>query len=342
MDIDRYIVTNQAGWQRLEDLTSRARGLGSRLSPDEIDELVAAYQRTSAQLSHVRTAYHDPALVSRLTRLVAAASAVIYGQKGRPVATLAAFFTQSFPGAVYHLRRFVLIAALVMFVPALLVAVWLLHDPAALDASGSPLDRQTYVDDQFEQYYSDQPSLVFFSQVYTNNVRVSFLAFALGALGAVPGALILAMNGYAVGQVAAWMIDAGEGGRFFTLILPHGLLELSAIVIAGAAGLALGWALLVPGDRTRTDALAEEGRRAAAVVLGLIATFGAAALIEGFVTGSGLPAAGRVGIGALAWLAFVLYLVVQGRAAAARGITGALGETGPGVGQSRPVALTSR
>jgi uncharacterized membrane protein SpoIIM required for sporulation len=332
VDIDHYLAVNQPGWDRLAHLTSRARRSRRALSPAEIDELVAGYQRASAQLSRARTAYRDPDLDARLTRLVADAAAAIYGQRAHPARAVGRFFADTFPAAVWHLRRFVLAATLVMFVPAVLVAVWLLQDPAAMDASGSPAHRQIYVEDRFEQYYSEQPSTVFFTQVTTNNIRVSFTAFAAGLFAAAPGAFVLGFNGVAVGQVAAWMIDAGDGGRFFGLILPHGLLELSAIVIAGAAGLALGWAWIAPGDRRRTDALAEEGRRAAAVVLGLIVTFIAAGLIEGFVTGSGLPAALRVGVGAAAWVCFVAYLFTRGRAAAAAGLTGSMGE------EARPAA----
>ena len=328
MDIDRYLVQNQPGWDRLAQLASRARWRRSSLTAAEIDELVAAYQRTSAQLSHARTTYRDPDLTARLTGLVAESSAAIYGQRSRPDRAVGRFFADTFPAAVWHLRRFVVVATLVTFLPAIGVAVWLTHDQAALDRSASPSYRQAYVEDRFEQYYSDQPSAVFFTKVTTNNIQVSFVAFALGLFAAVPGAYILGLNGLALGQAAGWMIAAGDGARFFGLILPHGLLELSAIVIAGAAGLALGWSWIAPGDRRRSDALAVEGRRAAAVVLGLMATFIAAGTIEGFLTGSGLPAVVRVGVGASAWVAFVGYLVLRGRDAAGRGLTGALGEEG--------------
>ena len=233
MDIDRYLLQNQPGWDRLAELSGRARWHRSDLSAEEIDELVALYQRTSAQLSHVRTTYRDPELIARLTRLVADASAAIYGQRSRPGRALGRFFADTFPAAVWHLRRFIAVAVVVTFLPAIGFAVWLTHDQAALDRSGSPSYRQEYVEDRFEQYYSDQPSVVFFTQVTTNNIRVSFMAFALGLFGVLPGVWVLASNGAALGQAAAWMIAAGDGARFFGLILPHGLLELTSIVIAG-------------------------------------------------------------------------------------------------------------
>lgn len=123
------------------------------------------------------------------------------------------------------------------------------------------------------------------------------------------------------------MISEGDSLRFFGLILPHGALELSAICIAAGAGLALGWSFIAPGDRTRSQAFMEEGRRAVVIALGVSAVFVVAGLIEGFVTGSGLPALARVFIGVAFWVAFVGYLYVQGKAAAAKGLTGAMNET---------------
>jgi len=327
VDIDGYIARNESSWRRLDDLTRRARRKVSTLEPHELDELVQRYQQVSAQLSYVRTYYRDPSLTARLTRLVAAASGVIYGKRARSLRTVHRFFVVTFPAAVWYQRRTIAVATALFVVPAFLVGLWLVNDPVALDASASPGERRNYVEEQFEQYYSEQPSAQFFTQVTTNNIRVAFTAFALGALLCIPGALILTFNAVVLGQAAAWMISEGDSLRFWGLILPHGALEITAIVVAAGAGLAVGWAVIAPGDRTRSRAVSEEGRRAVVTVLGLMAVFLAAGLIEGFVTGSGLQPAVRVAIGLAAWLLFAAYIWVFGRAAAADGYTGALGES---------------
>lgn len=326
VDIDGYIARNEAGWRRLDDLTKRARRRVANLEPYELDELVQRYQQASAQLSYVRTAFPDRPLIARLTRLVAAASGVIYGKRARSWNGVTRFFARSFPAAIWHQRRAIWVAAALFVVPAALTCVWLLNDQVAMDASASPAERELYVDEQFEQYYSEQPSVQFFTQVTTNNVRVAFLAFALGGLLCVPGALVVLVNAVLLGQAAAWMISEGEALRFWGLILPHGALEITSIVIAAGAGLSVGWALIAPGDRPRSVAFTDEGRRAVVIVLGLMATFVGAGLIEGFVTGSGLPPTVRVVIGVVVWSTFLTYVWVFGRAAAAQGYTGALGE----------------
>lgn len=345
MDLDRYITRNEPAWKRLEELTRRARSRVDKLDPIELDELIALYQRTSSQLSHVRGHYHDRELTVRLTRIVASAAGVIYGKRARSIKAITDFFSWTFPAAVWQIRRFIGAAALIMFVPAVLVALWLVNDPAALDSVASPAQRSEYVENQFEQYYSDQPSAMFFTEVTVNNITVSFQAFALATLACVPGAWVLVQNGLLLGQAAAVMITAGETARFFGLIIPHGALELTAIAIAAGAGLKLGWTLLVPGDRTRPEALTQEGRRTVVVILGLMTTFVTAGLIEGFVTGSGLPTGVRIGVGLSVWTAFAVYIVTRGRLATSVGITGALGEAHLRealAAQSRPVALTAR
>jgi uncharacterized membrane protein SpoIIM required for sporulation len=326
VDIDRFLATNQPTWERLGALTARANRAMRHLDAAELEELVRLYQRTSTHLSQARTTYADQALVARLTGLVAAAGAVVYGTRPRTVRSLGRFVSSTFPGAVWHARRFVLASALFLLVPFAAVNLWIAQSDRALEAVGPEALRASYVEEDFEAYYTSDPAAEFASSVFTNNVQVSVLVFAGGVLLCVPAAYILALNGANVGVAAGMFAAAGQSHRFWGLILPHGLLELSAVIIAGAAGLALGWSIVAPGDRPRTEALAEEGKRAVVIVLGLIGAFFVAGLIEGFVTGQPWPTAVRVGIGALTWLAFTLYIVVQGRRAEAEGLTGILGE----------------
>lgn len=322
MDIDRFLARNRPSWNRLNELTRRS----GRLSASDLDELVALYERTSTHLSYARTYLRDPSLVAQLTRLVASAGAVIYGTRPRSIRDAGRFFTTTFPAAVWHIRRFILVSAVLTFAPAVAMAAWIGTSDAALEASAPAAVRRAYVDEQFEEYYSSAPASQFATQVTTNNIMVSLQAFAGGIFFCVLTAYILLTNGINVGGAAGLFVAAGQQPKFWGLILPHGLLELTAVVIAGAAGLRLGWTLIDPGDRTRATALAEEGRRAVVVVMGLTLAFIIAGIIEGFVTPSPLPTAVRVGVGVIVELACVLYLVVQGRLAARLGFTGALGE----------------
>jgi uncharacterized membrane protein SpoIIM required for sporulation len=341
VDIDRFLATNQPAWDRLTQLTARGMRSSSSLSATELDELVRLYQRTSTHLSYVRTYFEDPALTARLTALVGRAGTLVYGTRPRSWRTVGRFFTTTFPAAVWHARWFVVASAVLTFGPAIAVGVWMANSPKALDAAAPAALRQAYLSHDFAGYYSSQPSAQFAAKVTTNNIQVAIYAFAGGIVFCALTAYLLVMNGASVGFAAGLFAAAGQQAKFYGLILPHGLLELTSVVVAGAAGLKLGWVLIDPGDRPRRVALTEEGRRAVTIVMGLVLTFVVAGSIEGFVTGSALPTWSRVGIGVLVEAVFVTYVVVCGRAAARRGLTGSLGEEDRGWAEVRTLARRS-
>lgn len=323
-NLDSYVLANTPQWERLEELVKKASNRGSRLESEELDEMLALYQRTSSHLSHVRSTYGDPLVMARLTRVVASARAVIYGAQPRAGGALRGFFLDTFPAAVWNARKAIFISALAFFIPAIASGVWIANSPSAIDALITPALREAYIETEFEAYYSSAPAAEFSTQVLINNIRVSFLAFVAGIAWAIPTTFLLAFNGALVGQAAGLFHDAGEAGRFWGLILPHGLLEITAIIVAGGAGMKMGWALVVPGDRSRSQALTEEAQRAASIIIGLVIVFIIAGLIEGFVTPSPLDTWARVSIGVAAFSAFWAYVLGLGPTAASKGHTGAI------------------
>src|SRR3954454_24584877 len=125
MDVDTFLNSHQASWDRLSQLVARAGRGASRLSPAELEELVSLYQRTSTHLSYARSTYRDPALTAPLSSLVARAAAVIYGSRPRTLRAIGSFFAVAFPAAVWYMRRFVLAAALLLFAPAFAAGIWI-------------------------------------------------------------------------------------------------------------------------------------------------------------------------------------------------------------------------
>jgi uncharacterized membrane protein SpoIIM required for sporulation len=336
VDIDRFIARNQPSWERLEALAGRRT---RTLTTAELDELIGLYQRASGHLAYARTHFREPGLLARLTMLVAGAHGAIYGRRSAATGTLRRFLLTSYPAAVWHCRRAVLASAAFLLVPAVAVGIWLGVSDAALDAAMPEELQEALLASEFEDYYSSAPAQDFTSLVTINNIQVSVVAFALGAL-LVPGALILVYNGVNVGVAAGLFASAGRLPEFFGLILPHGLLELTAVVIAGGAGLQMGWALVVPGDRTRSAALAEEGRRSVVLVLGTIGAFVVAGVIEGFVTPAPIPTVLRVAVGVLVWVSFLAWVIGRGRVAAAAGFTGHPDDDLPAWDRWRGIATT--
>ncbi|MFD3687237.1 stage II sporulation protein M [Nocardiopsis sp. NPDC058631] len=318
MDIDVFAAVHAREWDRLDDLARRRRSLDG----EEIDELVELYQRVSTHLSVVRSSGQDPALVGRLSALVARARSAVTGAHASAWRDVGAFFTRVFPAVLYRLRWWWIGTTAGTVAIAAVTAAWIVNDPDVLHALGTPEAMAQYVEHDFANYYVENPAGSFAAQVWTNNAWVAAQAIIFGVAFGVPTLAVLAMNGVNIGMAAGMMIAHGRGDVFFGLILPHGLLEMTAVFVAGGVGLKLGWTIISPGDRTRMRALGEEARAAIAVVLGLVAVLFVSGLIEGFVTGWVHVTWQRIGIGVVAEALFVLYVFTVGRRAYLAGETG--------------------
>ncbi len=322
MDLDTFIATHRPAWDRLRALIKR--GVRGR-SAEELDELVRLYRRVSGHLSTANTLYRDPGLTAELTELVGRANGAVYGGGEPALPAIARFWRTTFPAACWNARRAIVLSAVALLLPAFLMGLWLNTSAAALAEAGTSEEVQLFLDGDFVDYYSDGSAAVFGTSVFANNALVGIQTFAFGLL-ILPAVYVLVFNGLNVGYIAGLAHAHDRVGHFWGLILPHGLLELTAIFFAGGAAFALAWRAISPGDRRRREALAEEGLRTVTIVLGLVPIFAIAALLEAFVTPQPWPTFVRVGFGAIVWIAFLTYVVVLGRDAASRGLTGRFGE----------------
>jgi uncharacterized membrane protein SpoIIM required for sporulation len=317
VDVDVFVAAHRDEWSRLERLVRRRR----ILSGAEVDELVAAYQRTATHLSVLRTAGYDPALTARLSATVARARATAVG--GSHAAGWRAalrFFAVSFPLAAYRIRWWWLATATGSLLLALLIGWWMARTPHAMTGLAGPARQQAqYVNNEFRQYYSQYSGQSFGSEVWTHNSLLAAEMLISGIFLGLPTLLLLLVNALDIGAAGALMTTHGKGAEFFALILPHGLLELSAVFLAAAAGLRLGWCILDPGARPRAQALAEEGRAAMTIALGLVVALLVSGSLEAFVTPSSLPAWARISIGGCVEAVVLGYLLVAGRRAARAG-----------------------
>jgi uncharacterized membrane protein SpoIIM required for sporulation len=311
MDLDAYVAEHAGQWRRLEALSRRRK-----LSPEETDELVALYQRAGTHLSVIRSRSPDPALVARLSRIVLGARAAITGGTAFSWHSVGRFFTATFPLAVYEARAWWVSVGLANVALALVMMYYVAGHPEVQAAFLSDDRIQSIVNHEFEDYYSSSQAQNFAAQVWTHNALLAGQCLVAGIL-VVPVLYLLAMNLFNLGLTGGVMIGNGRSDLFFGLILPHGLLELTAVFIAAGVGLRIGWAWIAPGPgRTRGQALARTARSGMLVALGLVAVLLVSGLIEAFVTPSPLPPVLRVAIGVVVWLAFLGYVFVVGRQAA--------------------------
>ncbi len=297
------------------------------MTGDDTDELVRLYQRVSTHLSQLRgSAGADPARVARLATLVARARSAVTGTQAPSWAIVARFALRDFPAAAYRARWWWLGAAAGSILVAVATGWWISHSPSVQGALLPPADAKALVQQQFQGYYTASPAASFAAQVWTNNVWVAAQELIYGILLGIPTVVVLLENAINGGVDAGYLFAHDRGALFFSLILPHGMLELSAVFLAGAAGLRLGWTVIDPGSRPRGQALAEEGRSLITITLGLIVVLGISGLIEAFVTPSLLPTWMRISIGAVAVTAFIGYALILGRRAVMAGQTGDIEE----------------
>ncbi|MBC7298142.1 MAG: stage II sporulation protein M [Demequina sp.] len=320
MDLDAFSAVREPRWRRLKKLGSMRRLTGA-----EADEFTRLYQHTATDLAIVRSSAPDPAIVSRLSVLLAGSRASLAGAREPVWRELARFLAFRFPAALYRLRWWTVATMAGFLVVAIAVGFYTAGHPEVLAQMGSEADRQQYAQTAFASYYSESPSLSFFSRVWTNNAWVAAFTIAGSFTGVVP-LYVQYQNAVSVGGAGAIMHEFGYLDIFFQLIAPHGLLELTAVWVAGGAAFKLFWTILAPGPRSRLRAMAEEGRAMFGVALGLVVILLVSGVIEGFVTGSALPWAVKIAIGVTALAGFWVYVLVAGRRAWRAGFTGDVGE----------------
>lgn len=313
--MSRFVNERKNNWQRLEDLlvvldASSLRGL-SRAEVREFGEL---YRRAATDLAIARAETRDPQLVNYLNSLVIRAHGKIYRADTNGVKVLWQFFTKDFPQTFRkNLTYFALAFGIFMFFS---VASFLLCYYSAEFADYLELDGARYAAQNNLQWWKslNTANQIGSSEILTNNIRVSFMAFALGALFGIGTFYVLAFNGLHIGGVlgVCYKTNPAFANDLVTFMVGHGVIELSCIFIAGGAGMMIGYALVNPGNLTRTQALKKKGMEAAKLVIGCAILLVIAGVIEGFLSPSNLPAWIKIGTGILTGIAMYSYLFLVG------------------------------
>jgi uncharacterized membrane protein SpoIIM required for sporulation len=282
VNLERFVEERRENWDELEELIKAARRRAERLGPEKVRRLGALYRAAAADLAFARGRFPADPVTRRLEDLVGRARHLVYSAPGGGRGSLVRFFTRGYWRLIAERWVAILAAVVLLFGPAALAAAWGMHDPPA--AIGIvPEDFRPVVEEErpWEDLSPDEQA-AFSSEVLTNNIRVTLIAFAGGITLGLLTALVLIYNGILLGAIAGLMIEAGNGTGFVDLVTGHGVLELSCVVVAGAAGLSFGWAIVEPGHRTRTAALRREAVHTIAIILGTAPWLVLAGIVEGF------------------------------------------------------------
>ncbi|SDH46968.1 stage II sporulation protein M [Microbacterium pygmaeum] len=320
MDLDALAAARRQEWARLDELSRTRRPNG-----EQVDELVTRYRAASADLAEIKTSAGRTTQGDHVSTILARARLKLTGAPENVARLIPRFFALQLPAALYRVRWTTLVIAVVFIAIVAVVGFWVSGDPALVASLGDQAQLESYAQDEFTDYYSENPAAVFAGTVWTNNAWIAAQCVLFGITGIWP-VMVLVQNAVGLGTAAAVMLAFGRGDVFVLYILPHGLLEMTSIFVAGAAGLHIFWAWVAPGARSRGEALASAGRSLATVAVGLILALALSGVIEGFVTAQPWPWPVKIGIGAAALAAFLVYMIVVGGRAYRRGETGDLTE----------------
>jgi uncharacterized membrane protein SpoIIM required for sporulation len=325
----QFEAAHEAAWRELEAACAAAPRKPHRPSAKdtaakggasiERARFAELYRATCEQLALAQARAYPVALIERLEGLTARGHQRIYRQGDFGIARLGRLFLVDFPTRVRTQRLEVLVALIVFALPLVGVGVASYLDPGFVL---SVHDVRSI--DQYEQMYGDSEGPIgrtdagsdwaMFGLYIRNNIGIAFQCFASGLFFGVGSLFFLGLNGVLAGSVAGYLTWRGHGENFYSFVVTHGAFELSAIVLAGAAGLMLGRALLAPGRRTRLAALRSAAEGAIVIIYGVTAMLVAAAAIEAFWSAARWVEPGvKYAVGGCCWAAVIAYFVLQGR-----------------------------
>lgn len=299
----RFQSDRQPRWEELEALLNRAGKRPEKVGGRGIRRLGELYRAAAADLVAARRRFPDDPVVDRLEDLVRRGQGLIYERSSRR-GNLVDFFADRYWILLWDRRRPLALAALILIVPALVMVLWAQSAPETV-AGIVPAQFLWVTESETTDQGLGAVGLAGFSTfVLTNNIRVALTAFVAGITWGVGTALLIGYNGILFGALTGLAAGAGNLRLLGEATLAHGILELSCIVVAGAAGLSLGRAMLRPGHRTRIDSLAHEGRLSLQIAAGTAPWLVIAGLVEGYASRVGLALAPTAVIGVMLGAAF--------------------------------------
>jgi uncharacterized membrane protein SpoIIM required for sporulation len=310
--LKNFLESRLEKWKRLEELTARvSRFRLKNLSGEEVREFGRLYRRTAADLAIAREEVRDQRLVNYLNHLVARAHGAIYRSESSGFSVFLDFFRYEFPAVFRKTFAYTLTAFLTFMLAAAFAFAVCFLDEGFADRIAPGLKRDIVSHNNWTEQINNANPLASTS-IQTNNIKVTFLAFAGGVLAGLLTIWVLLQNGLLLGMVMGLSIRY----RFWevpTFVAAHGVIELTAIFIAGGAGLMIGQALLMPGNLRRIDALVTNGLLAVKLVVGTIPMLLIAGLIEGFISPAHIPSEIKFAVSAMSALAMAAYFIGAGR-----------------------------
>lgn len=302
-----FIRLNIDKWRGFEGIVEKA----SRLSPDSLAD---TYVELTSDLVFAQTYFPNSRITIYLNNLSSALHNILYRNKREKWTRIFTFWTREVPETMFQTRKLLLCSGLIFVASVLIGVISALNDATFVRL----ILGDSYVDMTLHNIVSGEPMAVYqgsgevemFLGITMNNIFVSFYAFVMGLFTSFGTGYILFQNGVMVGAFQTFFFQEGLLGESMLAIWLHGTLEIWAIIVAGAAGLALGNGWLFPGTYSRIESFKRGAKRGLKIIIGAVPIFVTAAFIEGFITRhTHLPVYIRLGIILLS-LAFILFYYI--------------------------------
>lgn len=317
MNADDFYQSRQGDWARFSKLLDRSKNGLSGLTPNEVQTMGQLYRAVSSDLALSQRDFPNHRVTVYLNQLMARGHAVMYQSEPMAVNRIVQFVTTGFPRTFRQTLPFFVIAAFLFVLPAVIAGVFTYLQPATARVILPPEVQQLIPMIEEQELWTDIPvaERPFSSSfIMTNNIRVAFLAFAGGVTAGLLTVYILIYNGLMLGGITGLTAHYGVGFDLWTFVIGHGVIELSVIVIAGASGLMMGWAIIHPGLLRRRDALALAARKGVRLIVGCVPLLVIAGLIEGFISpNEQIPWQVKWGVGLVSGIVLYSYLFLAGR-----------------------------
>lgn len=318
---ENFIEKRKANWKRLEELIDQVRTVRGlrRLGRDEVRELARSYRRAASDLAIARVESRDQRLVNYLNNLVIRAHGMIYRAESKGGRAILNFYLYDFPAIFRQTFRYTLAAFLIFIAVAIFsfAATWL-NDDFADFAEISPGLMQAIKEHREWWKVLNEEAPTGAAAIFTNNIRVGIVAFAFSIFPVIGTMSILTPNALHFGAINALIIKYGMTRTLWAFMAGHGVLEFTAIFIACGAGLMIGLSLLIPGERTRREALIEKGAIAIKLMAGCFPLFVIAGFIEAFISPLPIHPGYRFAFSGATAIGLAAYLLKPGRQDAAK------------------------
>lgn len=323
MHQEAFVERYQPQWDELEAILvelERSR-LKRRKFGEAVPRLPQLYRQICNHYALAQRRRYSPTLVEQLHRLVLRGHQQLYSRHGAWLWHLLMFIIADFPRTLRENVRYFVVSLLLFLLPALIVGGLCMTDDfliySVMDA-GQVAEMESMYDPANkkvgrESGRSAESDFTMFGFYIYNNISIGFRTFAMGVLAGIGTVVTLLFNGVVIGGVAGHLTRLGYTDTFWPFVSGHSSLELTAIVISGAAGLMLGHRLLAPGQYRRLEALKMQGRIALKLAMGAALMLLGAAFIEAFWSSSGFSSGVKYTVAAILWTLVVTYFTFAGR-----------------------------